>query len=72
MEHGLLLFGDSTACQAGMAVCDLPCAMVRSSSLSVLAEVAAEIRFPGLGDRNGALIPSPLPLAPWQSIQCWR
>lgn len=29
--------------------------MVRSSSVSVLAEVAAEMRFPGRGDRNGAL-----------------
>lgn len=44
----------STFFQAGMAVRGFPWAMVRSSSVSVLAEVAAEMRLPGRGDRNGA------------------
>ena len=62
----------SVSFQPGMDVRGVPCAMVRSSSLSVLAEVAAEMRFPGRGDKNGALGPSPFPVVPWQSIQCSR
>ncbi len=47
-----------------MAVRALPSAMTRHSSVSVLAEVAAETRVPCRGDRKEALT-----LAPWHSRQ---
>lgn len=47
-----------------MEVWGFPFAMILSNSLSDFAEVAAETRFPGLGERKGALAPSPLPSVP--------
>ncbi len=62
---------ESVPFQARIAVRGLPSAIACNNSLSDFAEVAAEIRLAGRGDRNAASCPSPRPVGPWQTTQCW-
>lgn len=60
---------ESVPLQPRIAVRGLPSAMACNSSLSDFAEVAAEMRLAGRGDRNVASCPSPRPVGPWQTTQ---
>ena len=61
---------DNRSFQPAMAVRGRPLAMILRRSWSDLAEVWAEIKLPGRGDKEMAWIPSPRPSGPWQPAQC--